>query len=74
VNFELFQPKTIEDALAQAGRAGNRGRFIAGGTDLMVQMRRGRQCPEVLVDLSQLEGLDRIAADGDGFRPFAPVA
>jgi carbon-monoxide dehydrogenase medium subunit len=66
VNFELHQPQTVLDALELAGRFGERGQFIAGGTDLVVQMRRGRRNPEHLIDLSGLHGLDTIEVTEDG--------
>lgn len=54
MNFELHQPQSHHDALSIAAHYGEKARFIAGGTDLVIQMRRKQLAPEHIVDLSQL--------------------
>lgn len=73
MNFDLHQPRTVDDALGLAASFGERGHFIAGGTDIVIQMRRGRRNPEHLIDLSGLEGLDTIETTTEGFRLGAMV-
>jgi 4-hydroxybenzoyl-CoA reductase subunit beta len=51
--FCLAQPTTIAGALA-ARRDCSGARFVAGGTDLLVNMRHGIASPELLVDLSRV--------------------
>jgi len=60
-------PETIEQAVALlAGNAG--ARPLAGGTDLIVQMRAGRNAPSAIVDLKRIAGLSGIRAlPGGGF-------
>ncbi|MCW1428201.1 FAD binding domain-containing protein [Novosphingobium sp. JCM 18896] len=60
-------PETIEQAVALlAGDAG--ARPLAGGTDLIVQMRSGRNAPSAIVDLKRIAGLSGIRAlPGGGF-------
>jgi carbon-monoxide dehydrogenase medium subunit len=41
---------------------------LSGGTDLIVQMRSGRNRPDHIVDLKKVPGLLGIKAEGDGFR------
>ena len=55
--FSFAQPRTVKEAIA-ARLNDPRARFIAGGTDLLVNMRRGITSPALLVDLS---GIDEIA-------------
>lgn len=74
MKFELHQPLKIADALSLAARYGDGARFIAGGTDLVIQMRRKRHNPAHLIDLSQLRGLNEIVETEDGFRLGAMVS
>ncbi len=53
--------------LASAGAGAGATRLLAGGTDLMVQMRSGRADPARIVDLKRIPGLMGIEADAGGF-------
>jgi carbon-monoxide dehydrogenase medium subunit len=64
VSFEYHEPTSIEEAVALGARFGEAGRFLAGGTDLMIQMRRGRVAPRHVLSLHRVAGLDRIEVDG----------
>ena len=44
-------PKTLQAAVALLSGANGRARVLAGGTDLLIQMRGGRVAPELLVDI-----------------------
>lgn len=62
-------PSSVEDALALLDRHGPAARPVAGGTDLLLELARGaRPGVEVLVDLSNIPGLDRIEITPDGLR------
>lgn len=66
MEVEFFEPATIAEALALGGRWGERGCFVAGGTDLVIQMRRGRRDPQALISLlgvRELHGID-VADEG----------
>jgi aerobic carbon-monoxide dehydrogenase medium subunit len=64
VTFECHEPSSITDAVALGARFGEEGRFLAGGTDLIIQMRRGRVAPRHVLSLHRVAGLDRIEVDG----------
>src|SRR6516225_8913895 len=64
-DFRIIHPTTVKDAIA-ARRQQPPSRFIAGGTDLIVNIRRGIIRPELLIDLSGIDELSEIRADGDG--------
>ncbi len=66
MSFELHRPATVAEAIALASRLGARARFIAGGTDLVIQMNRGRMAPESLIDVTRLKELDGIVESGGG--------
>ncbi len=60
------QPATLDEALALLADLGGRGRPIAGGTDLLLELaRRGREEVEELVDLTRIPGLDTITVTDD---------
>jgi 4-hydroxybenzoyl-CoA reductase subunit beta len=71
--FRLAQPRTIKEAVA-ARLSNPRGRFVAGGTDLLVNMRRGISCPDLLVDLSGIDELTEIETGGRGVTIGAGVS
>ena len=61
--LRLVQPSTVKEAVA--ARFEHPGsRFIAGGTDLIVNMRRGITRSDLLVDLSGIDELTEITTDG----------
>ncbi|MHA1109185.1 MAG: 4-hydroxybenzoyl-CoA reductase subunit beta [Alphaproteobacteria bacterium] len=64
-NFILHRPTTVEDAVRLREETGN-ARFVAGGTDMIVNVRRGIEQPDALIDLSAIEELKSITEDADG--------
>lgn len=65
MSFELHRPASVAEAIALAAQLGKRARFIAGGTDLVIQMSRGRLAPECLIDVTRLKELDCIVESAD---------
>lgn len=70
--FELRRPTRLADALALLA-ADPDARLLAGGTDLVPNLRRGIERPALLVDLSALEGFAPIDWRDDGLRLGAGV-
>ncbi len=67
-------PETLDAAVALlAGEAGV-ARPLAGGTDLLVQLRFGMVEPDLIVDVKRIPELRRITAEGGGFRIGAAVS
>ena len=65
--FQLLRPTRVAEAVA--ARAAARGaRFLAGGTDLLANMRHGLVGCDTLIDLTAIAELRRIDADRDGLR------
>ncbi len=63
--FILRRPGTLAEATALlAAEPG--ARLVAGGTDLLPNLRRGLERPRVLVDLSGLAGFDAVDEDAGG--------
>jgi len=63
-DFEYSQPATLENALDLIKKKGSR--IIAGGSDLLVQMKTGGVEPQALVNILGLRELDFISLDGKG--------
>ena len=66
-------PKTLAEAVALLSGAKGRARVLAGGTDLLIQMRTGRIQPELLVDIKAVPELSEIVAGNGGYRIGAAV-
>ena len=73
--LRYLAPNTLDEAIGAFAEAGSAARILAGGTDLLVQMRAGSVKPGLIVDIKKIAELTAIeeAADG-GFRIGAAVA
>ncbi len=70
-NFELIHPETLADAVSALAHEG--AQIIAGGTDKVVQLRRGLATPNVLIDPTRLSELSGIRRTDNGLRIGAAV-
>ena len=61
-------PKTLDAAVALLARANGRARVLAGGTDLLIQMRSGRIEPELLVDVKGIPEMTAVTMENGGYR------
>jgi len=59
-------PKTFEDAAQIAADATGIIRYLAGGTDVLVQMRAGMVTPDDMIDLKHIPGVKDIVKNADG--------
>ena len=66
-------PRTLAEAVAMLSGAGGKARVLAGGTDLLIQMRAGRISPELLLDVKGIPEMTAIAAENGGYRVGAAV-
>jgi aerobic carbon-monoxide dehydrogenase medium subunit len=62
--FEYHEPTSIADAVALAARFGDEARYLAGGTDLLIQMQRGRVAPRHVISLHRVPGLTGLDVNG----------
>jgi len=61
-----YVPETIGDALEILQRYDGQARVVGGGTDLLVESRRGLRRPfEAIVDATRIDGLNTITKDAD---------
>lgn len=59
-------PKSFADAAAIAASSPGTLRFLAGGTDVLVQLRAGVVQPDDLIDLKHIPGVDQITQTPEG--------
>lgn len=62
--FDYYEPKTIAEACALLAADG--AKAIAGGTDLVVQIKHGVKRPTVVVNLKGIEALRGVRFSDDG--------
>jgi len=61
-------PETVEAVVALMAAEPGEARALAGGTDLLVQMKSGRVTPDLVVDLKRVPGMLDITEENGGFR------
>jgi aerobic carbon-monoxide dehydrogenase medium subunit len=68
-------PGTLDEAIGAFAAAGSAARILAGGTDLLVQMRSGLVRPGLIVDIKKIAEMTSIEETADGgFRIGAAVS
>src|ERR1700743_317707 len=59
-------PRTLDEAIGAFAAAGSAARILAGGTDLLVQMRSGMVRPGLIVDIKGIAEMSAIEQTADG--------
>jgi carbon-monoxide dehydrogenase medium subunit len=73
-DVQYVAPRTIDEAISAFAAAGSAGRILAGGTDLLVQMRSGLVRPGVIIDIKKIAETTTIEETAEGgFRIGAAV-
>lgn len=70
---DYISPASVGEAVKALAEAGRTAKLLAGGTDLLVQMRNGRAKPGLIVDLKRIPELMRISEEKGGFLIGAAV-
>ena len=74
-DIQYLAPRTLDEAIGAFTAAGSAARIMAGGTDLLVQMRSGAVRPGLIVDIKKIAELTGIEETADGgFRIGAAVS
>lgn len=66
--FDYHEPASLGEATRILAAAGDSAQVLAGGTDLIVDMKTGRMRPSVVVNLKRIPGLSGTEAVADGVR------
>ena len=61
--FEYFEPTTLGEAAALLSRYGGRAQPLAGGTDLLVELKEQLRRAECVVNIKRIPGMDRLSFD-----------
>jgi carbon-monoxide dehydrogenase medium subunit len=73
-DIQYLAPRTLDEAIGAFAAAGSAARILAGGTDLLVQMRSGAVRPGLIVDIKKIAETTAIEETADGgFRVGAAV-
>ena len=64
--MKYHQPASFADASAIAAGADGVTRFLAGGTDVLVQLRSDLVTPDDLIDVKYIDGVKDITRNADG--------
>jgi carbon-monoxide dehydrogenase medium subunit len=72
--LRYLAPDTLDEAIGAFAAGGSTARILAGGTDLLVQMRSGAVKPGLIVDIKKITEMTTIQESSDGgFRVGAAV-
>ena len=71
--FEFTEPESLEEAVSLLAERPGRAEVIAGGTDLLSELKDGLRRPERLVSLAGIEELGGVRWEGHGVRLGASV-
>jgi carbon-monoxide dehydrogenase medium subunit len=73
-DIQYLAPRTLDEAIGAFAAAGSAARILAGGTDLLVQMRAGAVRPGLIVDIKKIPEMTAIEETAEGgFRLGAAV-
>ncbi len=64
--MDYHSPASFAEASALAANATGITRFLAGGTDVLVQLRSDLVTPDTLIDIKKINGVDQITQNADG--------
>ncbi len=67
-------PTSIDEAVGLLAEANGSARVLAGGTDLLVQLRSGMTRPELIVDIKKIPELRAVTSEDGGFRVGTAVS
>src|ERR1700744_3801790 len=74
-DIQYVAPRTLDEAVKAFAATKGTGRILAGGTDLLVQMRNGVVTPSLIVDIKKIAEMTAIEeTSGGGFKIGAAVS
>lgn len=67
-DFEYFRPKTVHEALFLYEKGGSSAKLLAGGTELVNEMRMGKTQPARIIDLKFIQSMDYMELGAEGVK------
>jgi len=72
-NFHYFAARTVKEAVSLLEAHGDAAKVLAGGTDLIVQLREGLRSADCVLDVKKVPELMELRLGADGLRLGAAV-
>lgn len=67
--FEYFEPRTVEEACSLLQKYKGKAKLLAGGTDLLINLKEKKITPQYIIGINSIKNLDNIAySDGKGLK------
>ncbi len=66
MRFMCFEPTSVEEAVSLLAKYNGNAKLLAGGTDLIVQMRQCKMAPEYVISIMGIKELDYIRYNDGG--------
>lgn len=73
MSFDYAAPQALDEASALLLAHGDLASLMAGGTDLLVEIKEQLRRPRLVVDLKRIVGLDQLTVDADGALRFGAL-
>jgi carbon-monoxide dehydrogenase medium subunit len=67
--IDYAAPKTLPQAIALLAKHGDRAKILAGGTDILVQLREGRRDADILIDVKNIKQLNELTCSPKSTNP-----
>lgn len=61
--FDYFEPATLDEAITLLGRYNGTANLLAGGTDLLVEIKEQLRRPDHVINIKKIPGMDRLRFD-----------
>ncbi len=72
-NFSYFKPAELGEALSLLAEHKEKAKLLAGGTDLIPQMKRSLSAPTIVIDLKGIPALSEMSEGEEGLKIGAGV-
>jgi CO/xanthine dehydrogenase FAD-binding subunit len=71
--FDYHAPTTLEEACSLLGHYGDKAKCLAGGTDLLVNLKKKLLAPEQMISLNRIEGLSEASDQKESGLSIGPL-
>lgn len=72
--FDYYAPTTIDEACSLLSHYGAKAKVLAGGTDLLVNMKKKLLSPDQIISLNKIEGLGEATARNGAGLSIGPLS
>jgi aerobic carbon-monoxide dehydrogenase medium subunit len=71
--FDYFEPKTLDETVALLERHGGKANLLAGGTDLLVEIKEHVRQPDYVINIKKIPGLAELGYDPEAGLRFGAL-